>query len=71
MANQHPITPPPELVKQWLAEPEYVSGWNGKCVMLSITDYRFNNICAKAAQWGYQQAVEELETFLKKSNDAH
>jgi hypothetical protein len=54
----NPITPPPELVKQWLAEPEYVSGWNGKCVMLSITDYRFNNICAKAAQWGADQELE-------------
>jgi hypothetical protein len=52
------ITPPPELVKQWLAEPEYVSGWNGKCMMLSITDYRFNNICAKAAQWGADQELE-------------
>ena len=62
MTNQHPITPPPELVKQWLAEPEYVSGWNGKCVMLSITDYRFNNICAKAAQWG---ADQELEACVK------
>ena len=56
--TQHPITPPPELVKQWLAEPEYVSGWNGKCMMLSITDYRFNNICAKAAQWGADQELE-------------
>jgi hypothetical protein len=51
MSNQqHPITLPPELVKQWLAEPEYVSGWIGKCMMLSITEYRFNNICAKAAE---------------------
>jgi hypothetical protein len=58
MTEQHPITPPPELVKQWLAEPEYVSGWNGKCMMLSITDYRFNNICAKASQWGADQELE-------------
>ena len=58
MTNRHPITLPPELVKQWLAEPEYVSGWNGKCVMFSITDYRFNNICAKAAQWGADQELE-------------
>ena len=28
-------------------------------------------IAAKAARWGYQQAVEELETFLRKGNDAH
>jgi hypothetical protein len=52
------ITPPPELVKQWLTEPEYVSSWNGKCMMLSMTDYRFSNICAKAAQWGADQELE-------------
>jgi hypothetical protein len=56
------ITPPPELVKQWLAEPEYVSGWNGKCTMISVTDHRFSNICAKAAQWG---ADQELEVCLR------
>jgi hypothetical protein len=50
MISSSPITPPPELVKQWLAEPEYVSGWNEKCVMLSMTDHRFSNICAKAAR---------------------
>jgi hypothetical protein len=54
----HPITPPPELVKQWLAEPEYVSGWNGKCTLISVTDHRFSNICAKAAQWGADQELE-------------
>ena len=62
----HPITPPPELVKQWLAEPEYVSGWNGKCMMLSITDFRFNNICAKAAQWGADQELEACCEWLEQ-----
>jgi hypothetical protein len=56
--TDHRITPPLELIKQWLAEPEYVSGWNGKCMMLSITDHRFSNICAKAAQWGADQELE-------------
>jgi hypothetical protein len=58
MMTNHPITPPPELVKQWLAEPEYVSGWHGECTLISITDHRFNNICAKAAQWGADQELE-------------
>ena len=62
MENECPVTPPPELVKQWLAEPEYVSGWNGECMMLSVTDHRLSNICAKAAQWG---ADQELEAFCK------
>ena len=65
MTNQHPITPPPpELVKQWLAEPEYVSGWNGKCTMISVTDHRFSNICAKAAQWGADQELEACCEWL-------
>jgi hypothetical protein len=58
MNDKHPITPPPELVEQWLAEPEYVSGWNGKCTLISVTDHRFSNICAKAAQWGADQELE-------------
>ena len=63
MANS--ITPPPELVKQWLTEPEYVSSWNGKCMMLSMTDYRFSNICAKAAQWGADQELEACCQSMK------
>ena len=58
MENECPVTPPPELVEQWLAEPEYVSGWNGECMMLSVTDHRLSNICAKAAQWGADQELE-------------
>jgi hypothetical protein len=64
MTDQHPITPPPELVKQWLAEPEYVSGWNGKCTMISVTDHRLSNICAKAAQWGADHELEACCEWL-------
>jgi hypothetical protein len=64
MENECPVTPPPELVKQWLAEPEYVSGWNGECMMLSVTDHRFSNICAKAAQWGADQELEACCEWL-------
>ena len=49
--QQHPITPPPELVQQWLEDgPEHPS----------IAGY----IATQAANWGYKQAVEELEAFL-------
>jgi hypothetical protein len=50
--QQHPITPPPELVQQWFRLP------------LSTAE-----ILVIAAQWGYQQAIEELEAFLKKDHD--
>jgi hypothetical protein len=68
MTQEHPITPPPELVQQWLAEPEYVSGWNGKCTLISVTDHRLSNICAKAAQWG---ADQELEACCKMLYDRY
>jgi hypothetical protein len=65
MTTPNPITPPPELVQQWLAEPEYVSGWNGKCTLISVTDHRFSNICAKAAQWGADQELEACCEWLE------
>ena len=60
MANQHPVTPPPELVGQW----------DEKGTNMFRPAYQ-THLCTQAAQWGYQQAIEELETFLRKSNDAH
>jgi hypothetical protein len=57
------ITPPSELVQQWVAEI-----WHeGTPVRVALSD---EHIATRAAQWGYQQAIEELETFLRKSNDA-
>ena len=36
-----------------------------------LTPSSLDYLATKAARWGYQQAIEELETFLRKSNDAH
>jgi hypothetical protein len=63
MPNQHPITPPPELRQFWAQQAQRMNprdpiAWQ-------------EHIANQAAQWGYQQAVEELETFLRKGNDAH
>ena len=63
MTNQHPITPPPELRQLWAQQAQRMNprdpiAWQ-------------EHIANQAAQWGYQQAVEELETFLRKGNDAH
>jgi hypothetical protein len=55
MTNQeHPITPPLEMVEQWAD------------MLSSRSDYA---VFSLAAQWGYQQAVEELEAFLRKGHD--
>jgi hypothetical protein len=64
MTDNHPITPPPELVEQWRAAagnvPASLSTDPG-----GRRDY-IDYIATQAANWGYQQAVQELETFLKK-----
>ena len=62
MTEQHPITPPPELVQKWVAEI-----WHeGTPVRVALSD---THIATRAAQWGYQQALEELGTFLRKGHD--
>lgn len=61
-------TPPQELVEEWRTAPECTSGWD-LITMVSMTTRRLQEIADKAARWGYQQAVEELEAFLKKGED--
>ena len=62
MTNQHPITPPLTLIDQWWDEAKQNAKYDEPIGPL---------VAIQAAQWGYQQAVEELETFLSKSNDPH
>jgi hypothetical protein len=63
MTENHsfPITPPPELVVQWIKE------------FSQPNDPRWQeyeqDIATRAAQWGYEKAIEELEAFLKKDHD--
>ena len=53
MTNQHPITPPPELVQQWIRErPE--------------GEYAHTYIAAQAAQWGADQELEACCKWLPK-----
>ena len=50
MTNQHPITPPDELVEKWITEI-----WHeGTPVRVAASDL---HIAAQAAQWGHQQRV--------------
>ena len=54
MANQHPLTPPPELVQQWLRErPE--------------SEYAHTYIAARAGQWGEDQELEACCEWLDQS----
>ena len=45
MKTEHPITPPPELVKQWLCE-EYERGLTA------------DHVATQAARWGADQELE-------------
>ena len=54
MNNQHPITPPPELVEQWREK------WSDACGPFAVY------IAAQAAQWGSDQ---ELEACLERILD--
>jgi hypothetical protein len=47
MAEQHPLTPPPELVQQWWAEETY-----------DPFGVALSNLAARAAQWGADQKFE-------------
>ena len=55
MTNQHPITPPPELVARWK------NNWLGaKIKHINLQDY----ILAQAAQWGADQELEACCEWL-------
>ena len=45
MTNQHPITPPPELIKQWVSESNH-------------NDPMFAQVAVMAARWGADQELE-------------
>lgn len=54
MTQEHPITPPPELVKQWLAEI-----WHeGTPVSVAASDL---HIATEAARWGYEQRGADIQ----------
>jgi len=54
--QHHPITPSPELVRQWTEEDTGGPGWASR-------------IATRAAQWGYEQRGEVNEAELQKARD--
>jgi hypothetical protein len=57
MTNQHPITPPPELVQQWEED------WHhSKVKHIEFEPY----IAAQAAQWGADQELLACGNYLKQ-----
>ena len=64
MTDQHPITPPPELRRQWLDNDDFpfVAGTNN---LLSITKDRLNSVMDQAARWGADQELEACCEWLE------
>jgi hypothetical protein len=57
MSEQHPITPPPELVQKWVTEI-----WHeGTPVRVALSD---EHIATRAAQWGADQELEACVEWL-------
>lgn len=52
MTNQHPITPPPELVEQWAD---------------MLSQRSDHHVFSLAAQWGADQELEACEMYLAQS----
>jgi hypothetical protein len=61
MTDQHPITPPTELTKEWIQE---ASGW------YDPRGQEYGQVIAnRAAQWGYDQRGEVNEFKLQQARD--
>ena len=61
--QQHPITPPPELVSKWLCSDDYLWGPLEQ-TSITITTNRLNNVATQAAQWGADQELEACKQWL-------
>ncbi len=56
MTNQHPITPPPELVQDWAQKAQLLTG-DDPVAFAEL-------LCAKAARWGADQQLEHCVDWL-------
>jgi hypothetical protein len=56
--TDHPITPPPELVEQWVQATE-----SNDCIGAFPTNFE-KRICIAAAQWGADQELEACCEWL-------
>lgn len=65
MTDQHPITPPPELVSDWRLAPEFCDG-KTRLSMITITVDRLQYIATQAARWGADQELEACCEYLTR-----
>jgi hypothetical protein len=63
--TDHPITPPPELVGEWLCDDGYP--WDpSEQVTITITTNRLRNVATQAARWGSDQELEACGAYLER-----
>ena len=65
MTEQHPITPPPELVEQWRNLPEYASQLRAMS-RVTITTEKLQDIATQAARWGADQQLLACGKYLEQ-----
>jgi hypothetical protein len=59
----HPITPPPDLVQQWLSEPEY--GTPGRVTLHTISEQRLFQLLTRSSQWGADTKLDACCEWLE------
>ena len=64
----NPITPPPELRRQWL-DNDHFSMVTGTHDLMSITRDRLNSVMDQSAQWGADTELEACCGALDELND--
>jgi hypothetical protein len=69
MTNQHPITPPPGLVQEWIDEPQYMTEdqLGKRMYMISLHEVKFREIISKASQYGADQELEACVEWLEQN----
>ena len=62
------ITPPPNLVRQWIDEPQYMTEdqLGKRMYMISLNEVKFREIISKASQYGADQELEACCKWLPK-----
>lgn len=65
--QQHPITPPPELVEKWRNLPEYTDG-RRKIVMVTVSREKLLDIATQAARWGSDQELKACCEWVSQFN---
>jgi hypothetical protein len=63
MTQQHPITPPTELVQEWREAPEFSA--LSPCVIVTVTTTKLQDIATQAARWGADQELEACCEWLR------